>query len=475
MRFIGLLYAFIFLFLQLGFTQPWAYDFGTATDSYTAASSSSTTFLPQPESGEDFVRIGSGGGGIYLENPGISGFGSETELRASASSSSSANKFSIYDYSGSQTFTIKFSVRFGGGDAGSWSFFQGDGANYSNGSNFYNSQTFTGIRWTFGNSDGLSTSYNAGGTWTDLPNVMTSQNTNYTVEIYGNNSNSSVSYNYNGSQSVAQNSYDLWVDGALVGDDLQKSELPDENNIDSYMFIGINSSGNAANIYIDDITYTNLISDQPLPVELSSFSLSAGDHCVDLIWTTESELNNAGFMIYRSENSDKHYEEIASYKYYNQLKGAGTTSIRRVYRFRDESARNNTTYWYKLYDVDFNGAAREHGPIKAYPHKKIETISGDETPRRFELHQNYPNPFNPSTTIEFSIPESSDNSSYSLNIFNMRGELIRSYYLGQISAGNYRIQWDGKNRNNMPVSNGIYIYQLKGERFCDFKKMTLMR
>ena len=470
------LFIFILLLLQTGNAQPWQYDFGTGTGSFTTPSGTSTAFLPQPTSGEDFVRIGSTGGGIYLDNPGIADLGSASELRGVASSSTSVNKFSVYDYSGSTAFTIKFSVRFGGGASGVWSFFQGDGANFSNGSNYTSSQTFTGLQWTFDASDVIATEYRTGGSWVGLTGVMPLQNVNYTVEIYGNNSSATVNYNYSGAQSVAQNTFDFWVNGVLVGDDLAKSGLADANNIDSYMFIGRSSTGNVANIYIDDITYTNIISDQPLPVELNSFSLSAGNRYVDLKWTTESEMDNLGFIILRSNEKEGEYTELASYNYFDELKGAGTTSKENKYRFRDETVFNGVTYWYKLCDVDVNGIKTEHGPIKATPRADIIEVNTDNNgPAEYCLFQNYPNPFNPSTTISFSIPSTVENSDVVLTIFNIDGKVIKSFSFTNISGGNYEVIWDGKTRNGLQAASGMYFYQIRARQFTDYKKMMLIR
>jgi len=476
MKKITFLFISIFLILQTGNAQPWQYDFGTGTGSFTTPSGTSTTFLPQPPSGEDFVRVGSAGGGIYLDNPGIADLGSGSELRGIASSSTSVNKFSVYDYSGSTAFTIKFIVRLGGGASGVWSFFQGDGANFSNGSNYASSQTFTGLQWIFGASDAITTQYNNGGTWTALTGVMPLQNVNYTVEIYGNNSSATVNYNYSGAQSVAQNTFDLWVNGVLAGNDLAKSALADGNNINSYMFIGRSSTGNVANIYIDDITYTNIISDQPLPVELSTFTLSAGDRYVDLKWTTESEIDNLGFAVLRSSKKDGEYTELASYEYFDELKGAGNTSKENRYHFRDETVFNGVVYWYKLCDVDVNGIKTEHGPLKAMPRADIiEVNANNEGPKEFKLYQNYPNPFNPSTSIGFSIPTAIDNGNVFLIIYNIDGRVVKSYSFENISGGNYEIVWNGKTEDGLQAASGMYFYQIRARQFTDYKKMMLIR
>ena len=462
------------MILQTGNAQPWQYDFGTGTGSFTTGSS--TVFLPQPSSGEDFVRVGTQGGGIYLENPGINDLGSGSELQGVAPTGGSYNKFSIYDYSGAQAFTIKFTVRFGGGSSGVWSFFQGDGARYSNGQNFTSTETFTGLQWIFGVSNSITTEYRTGGGWTTLTGVMPLQNVNYTVEIYGNNSSAIVNYNYSGAQSVVQNTFDLWVNGVLAGDDLAKSALPDGDNIDSYMFIGRSSTGNVDTIYIDDMTYTNIISDSPLPVELSLFTVSAGNRFANLKWSTESEMNNLGFIVLRSNEEDGEYTELASYTYFDELKGAGTTSKKNHYQFKDETVFNGETYWYKLCDVDVNGIIMEHGPLKATPRSDIiEVNTNNNGPKEFVLYQNYPNPFNPTTTIGFSIPAEINNSDVALTIFNIDGQVVKSFQFDGISGGNYEVVWNGKTVNGLQTASGVYFYQIKTEKFTNFKKMMLIR
>ena len=60
-------YLCLILFIGTGlFAQPYVYDFGDATGSHEA--DTSTIFLPQPSSGTARVRIGSGGGGFFLNN-----------------------------------------------------------------------------------------------------------------------------------------------------------------------------------------------------------------------------------------------------------------------------------------------------------------------------------------------------------------------------------------------------------------------
>jgi hypothetical protein len=88
-------------------------------------------------------------------------------------------------------------------------------------------------------------------------------------------------------------------------------------------------------------------------------------------------------------------------------------------------------------------------------------------PNDFELSQNYPNPFNPSTTINFSIPQT---SFVTLAIYDILGNKIKTLVNDVRSPGNYEVAFDGNN-----LSSGIYFYQLKAENYTQTKKMLLLR
>ena len=90
---------------------------------------------------------------------------------------------------------------------------------------------------------------------------------------------------------------------------------------------------------------------KPLPVELSHFSAKSVNDAVVISWTTESELNNAGFNIFRSTSRTKNFQRINV----RLIEGAGTTGERTQYQFIDKSAKSDVAYYYRLEDVDLSG------------------------------------------------------------------------------------------------------------------------
>lgn len=88
-----------------------------------------------------------------------------------------------------------------------------------------------------------------------------------------------------------------------------------------------------------------------LPVELSFFRPTLQDGVVTVRWTTESELDNAGFNILRSETRDGEYTQVNA----EMIQGAGTTGERTTYSWVDPTAKPGVVYYYQIEDVSFAG------------------------------------------------------------------------------------------------------------------------
>ena len=89
----------------------------------------------------------------------------------------------------------------------------------------------------------------------------------------------------------------------------------------------------------------------PLPVQLSSFKAERTEQGAVLKWTTESELENAGFNVLRSEKKTGVFKPVNP----RILQGAGTTSERSSYAYVDTTAKEGVAYYYRLEEVSFEG------------------------------------------------------------------------------------------------------------------------
>ena len=93
-------------------------------------------------------------------------------------------------------------------------------------------------------------------------------------------------------------------------------------------------------------------------------------------------------------------------------------------------------------------------------------------PESFQLCQNYPNPFNPITTIQYWIPRT---DKVTLKIYDLLGQEVLTLVNSVQPTGSYEISWDGKNKMDQPVANGIYLYRLRSDNFVKVRKMILLR
>ena len=90
-----------------------------------------------------------------------------------------------------------------------------------------------------------------------------------------------------------------------------------------------------------------------LPVELSHFRPARDKEtgAVVITWSTQSELNNAGFFIKRSQQRDGQFQIINA----AMIPGAGTTSEKQFYTYTDTTAQANVVYYYQIEDVSLDG------------------------------------------------------------------------------------------------------------------------
>ena len=99
----------------------------------------------------------------------------------------------------------------------------------------------------------------------------------------------------------------------------------------------------------------------PLPVQLSSFHPEPTETGAIVIrWTTESELDNAGFNILRSTTRDGVFSLINP----TLIPGAGTTGEKHTYTYTDTTAKSNVIYYYRIKDVSFAGMGRTLATVR---------------------------------------------------------------------------------------------------------------
>ncbi|MFA7058011.1 MAG: T9SS type A sorting domain-containing protein [Candidatus Cloacimonadales bacterium] len=123
----------------------------------------------------------------------------------------------------------------------------------------------------------------------------------------------------------------------------------------------------------------------------------------------------------------------------------------------DVTNETNTEVNFSMTDI-LQPVANEKDTIPALPNEIVTS--------------NYPNPFNPETFINFSIKNA---GKINLDIYNIRGQKVRSLLNENKDAGTHSVVWNGTDENKRNVASGVYLYKIRNGKFSLTKKMILMK
>jgi len=188
----------------------------------------------------------------------------------------------------------------------------------------------------------------------------------------------------------------------------------------------------------------------PLPVDLSSFTANYKNSEIMLNWETKTEVNNYGFNV-EKRVGDGEWDSIAF------IEGHGNSNSPKQYNYSDKDLfTGGSNLQYRLKQMDNDGTFEYSDVVE------VEVV-----PNNYELSQNYPNPFNPSTTIRFSLPQTTQ---LKIILYNMLGEQVSTIAEGMYETGYHKVSF---NAINLP--SGTYIYRLESSNFVQVKKMILLK
>ncbi len=158
----------------------------------------------------------------------------------------------------------------------------------------------------------------------------------------------------------------------------------------------------------------------------------------DLIYCT-----TYGTRLYVTDNA---WNEIDIYDLANPAQPALITSYKWNYGSVDLKINGNLLYTANEYSgihiLDLNSMV---GNIPDLPVPTMLSLS------------NYPNPFLQQTTISYTLTEKGQ---VELNIYNVRGQLVRHLEDEYSKEGTHTVNWDGKTDHNEVAAAGVYIYRL---------------
>jgi len=135
---------------------------------------------------------------------------------------------------------------------------------------------------------------------------------------------------------------------------------------------------------------------------------------------------------------------------------------------------DGTPSGFAVKDISASGAN-----MQAYievPWQPTDVRPGTQSPlvkaNQFRVEQNYPNPFNPETVLPFYL---NVKSRVTITIFNMLGQQVVTLLNQDLAPGNHTVKWHGVDANGLPVSAGMYLYQIRTAKELVVKKMVLTK
>jgi hypothetical protein len=193
-----------------------------------------------------------------------------------------------------------------------------------------------------------------------------------------------------------------------------------------------------------DIYAQVMFPDGTLPIELTSFDVSAIGEQVIVEWRTAMEQDHAGFEIERRAlNGQSQFQVIASYKTSQVLQGSGNTDYEKLYGYNDKPSPG--IYEYRIADVALDGTRR------TYTAKQINTSHISQS--SWGVLPAYPNPSSDKIMLSVSLAEP---AIVQIDVSNALGQIVLTKTITQDYAGTCNVE--------LPIAdltNGTYVYRVR--------------
>ncbi len=170
--------------------------------------------------------------------------------------------------------------------------------------------------------------------------------------------------------------------------------------------------------------------------------------------------SNTNFVTFSVDVNDVDSELVYEWKIDNEVvEGEASDTLNYVFD-------NVGEYTVKCYASDSDFTVIATWNVNIAVSNDVEVVTSNN------LSQNIPNPFNPSTNISFSLKK---NSNVSINVYNIKGQKVRTLVSDKYNQGNHTVVWNGLDDDNRPVSSGVYFYRMVSDEFQSTKKAIMMK
>ncbi len=155
--------------------------------------------------------------------------------------------------------------------------------------------------------------------------------------------------------------------------------------------------------------------------------------------------------------------------------GTGSYSLDEILSitFREEASLLTVTTMYVHLSADSIGyVTSDIEQITFSDDVSVEEMAEFVSQIPIRFLKNYPNPFNPSTTISFEVAEGGKGT---VEIYNTKGQRIKTLINQMLQPGTHHIEWDGTNNSSQKVSSGVYFYRVTVEDSQKLNKMIMLK
>jgi len=189
----------------------------------------------------------------------------------------------------------------------------------------------------------------------------------------------------------------------------------------------------------------------PVPVFLQVLAARRHGQQVVVSWRLYQVQESVAYNVWRSEPAGRHTKLTR-----DPLCGQDT------HAFVDAAPpATSTEYWLQATALGSEEAWYGPAVVEAMP-----------VPSLLKLHQNQPNPFNPMTTIRFDVPVG---GRVRLEVYDVRGKLVRSLVDADLPLGSHEAVWDGKDASGRAMASGSYFARLHAGGKQLIMRMALVR
>ncbi len=177
-----------------------------------------------------------------------------------------------------------------------------------------------------------------------------------------------------------------------------------------------------------------------LPIELTHFNAKKySSTATQITWETTSEVNNDYFEIEKSADA-VNFNSIV------KIKGAGNSNLKNRYSFIDDSENNSNTIYYRLKQIDYNGA---------FAYSEIIKLD-NELINQIEI---FPNP---SINGIIELKGISNETNYDLSIVDVLGKTVFT-----------EVNFQSSTIDLSMLNSGIYYLQINTKEKTILKKIII--